>query len=448
MNNSLKTTLLLVTLALCPKAQSAAIELKTGRSEAVIARTAQKQREQQNDVCKNKILNFFPPELHQLINEYLYNPRAEFFWCLHTPLPPKKCNITKPDATTTDGTTSFRIQRNEVAIFKNKKLAATLIHGLPYDNKITTVAITPDGKTIVTGSINKQIEVGDSATAQCTATITTEAAPFLRLSFFGGIHIPVAITADGKTIIAGLMDGTIKIFDIATQSCTASFIGQAAPSLIFSGRNGTRIDAIAVNHPGNKIACASLDGYKIWNRATQKCITTFTNNNESLSVKTLSLSADGITLIAGLPATSTRYALIHVWDCASGECTYTFFINSLSYGTQIATIAPDDNTTCLGSLDDDMILCTYNSKLRKELMQLSCEQLVALECIYELTIDHEVSCDSKQVTQCAAFMKETLLQLPEALYAHIAQVFKIEDIINKIDDWAKDTKSRSNCSIQ
>ena len=67
-----------------------------------------------------------------------------------------------------------------------------------------SVAITPDGKTIVSGSDDNTLKVWDLATGKCRATFKGHT---------GGIY-GVAVTSDGKTIVSGSSDKTLKVWDL------------------------------------------------------------------------------------------------------------------------------------------------------------------------------------------------------------------------------------------
>ena len=67
-----------------------------------------------------------------------------------------------------------------------------------------SVAISPDGKTIVSGSYDNTIKIWDNQSGECLNT----------LEGHSGYVSSVAISPDGKTIVSGSGNGTIKIWDI------------------------------------------------------------------------------------------------------------------------------------------------------------------------------------------------------------------------------------------
>jgi len=74
---------------------------------------------------------------------------------------------------------------------------------------VYSVAISPNGKTIVSCSADKTIKVWDIETGACLRTLGGHS------SNVGS----VAIAPDGKTIVTGSWDNTIKVWDIMTGAC-------------------------------------------------------------------------------------------------------------------------------------------------------------------------------------------------------------------------------------
>ena len=76
--------------------------------------------------------------------------------------------------------------------------------GLGHSSYVTSVAITPDGKYIVSGSWESTIKLWDIKSGEEIRTFKGHSN-----SVFS-----VAITPDGKYIVSGGEDGTIKLWDI------------------------------------------------------------------------------------------------------------------------------------------------------------------------------------------------------------------------------------------
>ncbi|MEA3323545.1 MAG: DUF4365 domain-containing protein [Euryarchaeota archaeon] len=110
---------------------------------------------------------------------------------------------------------------------------------------VLSVTITPDGKTIVSGSGDKTLKVWDLATGQCLATFEGHTS---------GVR-GVAVTPDGKTIVSGSGDKTLKVWDLATGQCLATFEGHT------SG-----VVAVAITPDGKTVISGSGDNtLRVWN---------------------------------------------------------------------------------------------------------------------------------------------------------------------------------------
>jgi len=67
---------------------------------------------------------------------------------------------------------------------------------------VWSVAISPDGQTLVSGSSDKTIKVWDLSTGKLVRTLTGHT----------GIVWSVAISPDGQTLVSGSLDKTIKMW--------------------------------------------------------------------------------------------------------------------------------------------------------------------------------------------------------------------------------------------
>jgi WD40 repeat protein len=82
---------------------------------------------------------------------------------------------------------------------------------------VKAVALTPDGKTVISGSDDKTIKIWDVGTG-------TE--KFTLAGHTDSVNA-IAVTPDGKTVISGSLDKTIKIWDLATRKEIATFTGES-----------------------------------------------------------------------------------------------------------------------------------------------------------------------------------------------------------------------------
>ncbi len=203
---------------------------------------------------------------------------------------------------------------------------------------VYSVAFSPDGRRIVSGSTDKTIKIWDANTGQCLKT----------LKGHKNFVLSVAYSPDGTKIISGSRDNTIKIWNANTGQCLKTLKGHSSwvNSVAYSP-DGTRIvsgsvddnvniwdantrkclktlkgtsnwaNSVVYSQDGTKIISGSGDGtIKIWNANTGQCLKTLEGHSEY--VYSLAYSPDGTKIISG-----SRDGIIKIWDANTGECLKT-----------------------------------------------------------------------------------------------------------------------------
>ncbi len=151
-------------------------------------------------------------------------------------------------------------------------------------------SLSLDGQRLFSGSDDNTIKIWDLNTNTCTATLE-------------GHNRPVfSVALDGEKLFSSSMDQTIKIWDLNTNTCTATL----------HGHNGS-LESLALD--GNRLFSSSMDRtIKIWDLNTNTCTATLQGHNESVS----SLVLDGQRLFSG-----SYDKTIKIWDLNTNTCTAT-----------------------------------------------------------------------------------------------------------------------------
>jgi serine/threonine protein kinase len=193
-----------------------------------------------------------------------------------------------------------------------------------HKNIVNSVAITPDGKTIVSGSWDHTIKIWDLATGELQSTLTGEK----------NMVNSVAISPDGKTIVSGEVFKTIKIWDLATGELQSTLTGHEA-----------NVESVAISADGKTIVSSSLDKtIRIWDLATGELQSTLTGENDDY-VNSVAISPDGKTIVSVSGQDS-----IEIWDKETGELQSTLTEEKKGYVNSVA-ISPDGKTMFSDSRD-------------------------------------------------------------------------------------------------
>ncbi|MEH2250404.1 protein kinase domain-containing protein [Nostoc sp.] len=187
---------------------------------------------------------------------------------------------------------------------------------------VSSLAISPYGQTLVSGSGDRSIKIWNLQTSGLKTT----------LSLHTDAVNSVVISPDGKTLVSGSKDGTIKICNLEDGSLKNTLTGHK-----------DAVNSVAINPDGETLVSGSADKtIKIWNLQTGKLKNTLTGHTKS--VWRVALSQDGKTLVSG-----SYDNTIKIWNLQTGELK-----NTLTGHTDLVyavAISPDGQTLVSGSAD-------------------------------------------------------------------------------------------------
>lgn len=160
---------------------------------------------------------------------------------------------------------------------------------------VKVVALTKDGSIGLSGSSDGTVKVWDLQTGieRCTlrgqsSWTVTRSSESQVLGLYGRYPevMSVALTEDGSTVLSGLDDGRVKVWDLQTGTARFCFKGHR-----------DRVNSVTVTKDGSIVLSGSHDGMmKVWELQTGKEIGSFTVDP---GMGSCAISPDGQTIVAG-----------------------------------------------------------------------------------------------------------------------------------------------------
>ncbi|NER35086.1 MAG: hypothetical protein F6J93_13900 [Oscillatoria sp. SIO1A7] len=225
--------------------------------------------------------------------------------------------------------------KSKNVFYKKVAIANTLS---AHTDAVNAVAITPDGKNLISASSDNTIGIWNLKTGKLEKTLT------------GHTYLLncLATSADGKIIASGGFDKTIRIWNLDT--------GELMQTI---SRNSVGIDALAISPDGQTLAAGSSRHIKIWNAKTGRLHHKLIAHKSWIGA--LGISPDGQTLVSG-----SLDGKIKIWNLPAGKLEKTLSgtieaINSLA-------ISPDGETFAAGGVSGKVEIWHLPSgKLQKTL---------------------------------------------------------------------------------
>jgi len=193
---------------------------------------------------------------------------------------------------------------------------------MTHDDKVSSVAFSPDGKFVVSGSWDNTARVWETATGNEIARMTQDRSVF-----------SVAFSPDGKFVVSGGADNSVRVWETATGNEIARMT------------HGPEVYSVAVSPDGKYVVSGGYDGTaRVWETATGNEIARMTHDGW---VSSVAFSPDGKFVVSG--SQDSRDGTARVWETATGNeiarMTYDGWVDSVAF-------SPDGKVVVSGGCDE------------------------------------------------------------------------------------------------
>lgn len=209
---------------------------------------------------------------------------------------------------------------------------------ISHSGEIKSVVLTPDGKYLITGSLDKSIKVW---------SIVSKSEEF---SLFSTAKVlSLAINLDGNYLISGSDDGTVKIWSLEQRNY-----------FILSGHSNY-VSTVAISSDTKYIVSGSDDRtIKVWNFYERK--EEFTLKGHSSSVISVCISLDTKYIISG----SIDHT-IRVWNIIEQKQEFVL----RGHSTSVCSVAISLDSSYIVSGSDDMTIKIWDFNTKLEIFTLT-----------------------------------------------------------------------------
>ena len=204
---------------------------------------------------------------------------------------------------------------------------------------VKSVGLSPSGQMIVASS-GVQVKVFETASGKSLRTFETDESHTnaSRTICCGSDAHSATFSPDGKSIVSGHEDGTIKLWDLGSARLVRSFAtGSSEGSSVTLSADGKLI-ASGSESEGGRIA--------LWSARTGKLLRRFGPNSEY--VRSLAFSPDGRMIVSG------HILGVKLWDARNGRLVREF-PQGFSENDQVA-FSPDGRHVVSGGVNQNLLL--------------------------------------------------------------------------------------------
>ncbi|KAG5730112.1 hypothetical protein E4T56_gene1876, partial [Termitomyces sp. T112] len=266
-----------------------------------------------------------------------------------------------------------------------------LLHLIGHTSPVSSVAFSPNGTHIVSGSRDNTICVWDSSNG----------AELLQLTGHTSAVSSVAFSPDGTHIVSGSEDKTICVWDSSTGAGLLQLTGHT-----------NAVYCVAFSPDGTHIVSGSEDNtICVWDASTGAGLLQLTGHTNDVS--SVAFSPDGTHIVSG-----SLNKTIYVWDSSTG--TELLHLTGHTGAVSSVAFSPDGTHIVSGSWDNT--ICVWDCSTGAEVLQLTGHTSAISSVAFSPDGTHIVS-GSEDKTICV-WDSSTGAELPH-LTGHTSPVYSV-----------------------
>jgi len=191
---------------------------------------------------------------------------------------------------------------------------------------VTSMAFSPDGKTLAIGYNNGSTYLWDVPGHHMLATLTGP----LLVGWPQSLLTAVAFSPDGKTLAVANSVGSTALWNVAKRQ-VISTLTNPAPYRV----------SVAFSPGGKTLLTNGGDSVYQWDVTGGRLLGTLSTAGKQAPIETVAYSPDGTTIAAG-----DTLGSLYLWNAASGQLTGTL-AEGYTFGTGGAVFSPDGKTLAI-----------------------------------------------------------------------------------------------------
>jgi WD40 repeat protein len=196
-----------------------------------------------------------------------------------------------------------------------------------HSDTVFSVAFSPDGRRLASGSADRTLRIWDTATGTQLASLSGHEGPITSLAF----------SPDGGRVVTGSWDTTLKVWDVSSPRP-----GEYRELRGLQGHSAS-VYRVAYSPDGRLILSTSRDQtLRVWDAAAGPLLRTLTGHNSM--VQSAAFSPDSRYIVSGSSNNDLK-----IWEAESGRLVRT--ITGLLGSAVSLNYTPDGRRILVGALD-------------------------------------------------------------------------------------------------